>query len=93
MIITFHNRTTKLIFNGDKVKRIDKNLLKKVRRRLELLNAAKRIEDLYFPPSNKFHILQGDVPIRYAIWVNKQYRISFEWKEDNAYDVFFEDYH
>ena len=93
MIITFRDRITKRIFNGEQVQRIDKNLLKKVRRRLELLNAAKRIEDLYFPPSNKFHILQGYRPIRYAIWITKQWHISFEWHEDNAYDVYFEDYH
>ena len=94
MINTFKDKITRKIFDGLKVKGVDKNLAKKTRRRLELLNAAKRIEDLYFPPSNKFHSLEGRKPTRYAIQVNKQWRISFEWHDDsNAYDVYFEDYH
>lgn len=93
MIITFRNKTTKQIFDGEKVKRLDSNLIKKARRRLELLNAAKKIEDLYFPPSNKFHMLKGFKPDRFAISVNKQWRITFEWNDSNAYNVYFEDYH
>jgi proteic killer suppression protein len=53
-----------------------------------LLNAAKKIEDLYFPPSNKFHSLEGVKSPCYAIWINNQWRISFEWhKDNNVYGV------
>ena len=74
----FRDKKTKRIFDGEKVKLIDKNLAKRARRRLELLNAAKRIEDLYFPPSNRLHALSGYEPTRYAIRINDQWRISFE---------------
>ncbi len=93
MIQTFRDTRTEDIFHGKHVRGIEVKLIKKVRRRLELLNAAVKVEDLYFPPSNKFHALQGFSPTRYAIWVNNQWRISFEWREDNAFDVYFEDYH
>jgi len=94
VIITFRDKITKKIFDGENVKQIDKELCKKSRRRLQLLNAARKIEDLYFPPSNKFHSIEGFEPPRYAVWVNNQWRITFEWHEDNnAYDVYFEDYH
>jgi proteic killer suppression protein len=72
MIVSFRDRRTNMLFDGEQVPRIDPNLAKKVRRRLELLKAAKRIEDLYFPPSNQFHVLDGFNPKRYAIWMNKQ---------------------
>ena len=52
-----------------------------------------RIEDLYFPPSNKLHALQGFSPTRYAIWIDNRWRISFEWSGDRADEVLFEDYH
>lgn len=94
MIITFRDKTTRKIFDGEKIKAIDKTLAEKTRRRLQLINSAVKAEDLYFPPSNKFHALQGYDPPRYAIRVNNQWRISFEWHSDgNAYDVCFEDYH
>ncbi|MDR3569784.1 MAG: type II toxin-antitoxin system RelE/ParE family toxin [Syntrophobacteraceae bacterium] len=58
---------------------------------LQQLEAATRIEDLYFPPSNKLHALQGHSPMRYSIWISEQWRISFEWSGDRAEDVLFED--
>ncbi|BAP56884.1 plasmid encoded proteic killer toxin HigB [Thioploca ingrica] len=93
MIISFRDKKTEIIFNGEPVRGIDKNLANKIRRRLELLNAAQKISDLYFPPSNRFHVLEGFEPRRYAIWVNNQWRISFVWGDNGVYDVYFEDYH
>ncbi len=93
MIKSFRDNRTEDIFEGRNVRRIDQKLTKRVRRRLEYLNYATKLEDLYFPPSNKLHALQGFTPTRYAIRVNQQWRISFEWSENHAFDVYFEDYH
>lgn len=93
MIESFKDERTREIFDGEKVKRLDKGLYQRTRRRLQQSDAATRIEDLYFPPSNKFHALEGHDPTRYALWINDQWRISFEWKEGSAHNVLFEDYH
>jgi toxin HigB-1 len=93
MIGSFKDQRTKRIFDGTKVARLDKPIYDRTRRKLQQLEAATRIEDLYFPPSNKFHALQGHNPTRYAIWINEQWRISFEWSGDRADNVLFEDYH
>ena len=86
---------TKSVFEKEKVQTMDKHLLKKAQIRLDLLDNAEVLEDLYFPPSNKFHALEGFNPTRYAIRVDRQWRITFEWDENNgnALDVCFEDYH
>ncbi len=60
---------------------------------MEILNGATRLEDMYFPPSNRFHTLEGFQPTRYAVWVNNQWRITFEWQDGHAFVVCFEDYH
>jgi proteic killer suppression protein len=93
MIKSFCDDKTEAIYHGRRVKRLETNLAKRARKRLEYLNAAVELEDLYFPPSNKFHKLQGFHPLRYTIRVSNQWRISFEWEDGNAYDVCFEDYH
>lgn len=93
MIKSFHDDITETIYHGKRYKKIDDILQKKARRRLEFLNAAKTIEDLYFPPSNRFHKLQGFNPARYSISVDAQWRITFEWLNGDAYNVHFEDYH
>ncbi|MCA9981597.1 MAG: type II toxin-antitoxin system RelE/ParE family toxin [Anaerolineales bacterium] len=93
MIKSFRDGKTEDIFRGRRVRRLDSKLAEKARRRLELLNAAVRLEDMYFPPSNQLHALQGFQPTRYAVRVNQQWRITFEWHEGDAFDVYFEDYH
>ncbi len=93
VITTFRDKRTAAIFNGKSVKGVDAKLIKKARMRLQYLHAAIMLEDLYFPPSNKLHALQGFTPTRYAIAVDKQWRITFEWRDHNAFEVCFEDYH
>ena len=44
-------------------------------------------------PGNRFHALQGDRKGQYAIRVNNQWRVCFEWHEGNAYRVEIVDYH
>lgn len=93
MIKSFRDGKTEDIFRGRRVQRLDGKLAEKARRRLELLNAAVRLEDMYFPPSNQLHALHGFHPTRYAIRVNQQWRVTFEWHEGDAFEVCFEDYH
>ncbi len=94
MIVSFKkDERTRMIFDGEKVQELDQKLYERARRRLQVSDNAPRIEDLYFPPSNKLHALGGYDPTRYAIRVNEQWRISFEWSEGKASEVLFEDYH
>ena len=65
--------------------------LRRIRRRLDALDAAPRREDLNLPGFN-FHSLRGK-PQRYAISVNGPWRITFGWDGDNATLVDLEQYH
>jgi len=93
MIKSFADKRTKQIFDGQLVKKIDAGLQKKVLRRLRYIDAAERIEDLRIPPSNKLEKKQGDLRGFYAIWVNRQWRITFRWLDGFAHDVQLIDYH
>jgi toxin HigB-1 len=89
VIHSFADETTELLWKGIPVKRIPAELQRQALKRLGYLNAATDIEDLYIPPSNGFH----RVGKRYAIKVNKQWRITFNWSERGPDQVLFEDYH
>lgn len=89
MIQSFADDTTKLLWKGAPVRRIPTELRRQALKRLGYLNAAKRLEDLYVPPSNHFH----GVGRRFAIRVNLQWRITFAWTDAGPTDVLFEDYH
>lgn len=61
--------------------------------KLEVLNAATVLETLRVPPSNFLEELQGDRKGQHSIRINKQWRICFRWKGNDAFDVEIVDYH
>ena len=58
-----------------------------------MLNAAGALGDLVLPPGNRLERLRGDREGQYSIRVNDQYRVCFQWREGNAYEVEIADYH
>jgi toxin HigB-1 len=96
VIQSFADATTEDIFNGKDSKaarKVDKAVWPVVRRKLDMVNAATRIDDLRVPPSNRLEVLRGDQKGRYSIRVNRQLRITFRFENCNAQSVRCEDYH
>jgi len=58
-----------------------------------MLNRAVTVQDLRVPPANRLEKLSGDRAGQYSIRINAQWRICFEWREGDAYDVEIVDYH
>lgn len=61
--------------------------------KLEILNAAERLDDLRIPPSNRLEKLTGDREGQYSIRINDQWRICFAWQGGDAHEVEIVDYH
>jgi toxin HigB-1 len=57
------------------------------------VTAATVLEMLHIPPSNYLEALHGDREGQHSIRINKQWRISFVWQGNDAYDVEIVDYH
>lgn len=92
MIKSFACRDTEKLFNDQWVLRFQA-FERQARKRLMVLHAASSIEVLMLNPGNKFHALSGDRKGQYAISVNTQWRVCFEWQNGNAYQVEIKDYH
>lgn len=69
------------------------NLRKASKKKLAMLNAASRLDDLRIPPGNRLEPLHGDREGQHSIAVNDQYRVCFVWSDGDAYDVEIIDYH
>lgn len=93
MIRSFGNKDTERIWHEQYVKRVDRNIQRAVLRKLELLHAAKNVEDLRIPPGNRLERLVGNRRGQHSIRVNAQWRICFVWKDGGAEDVELVDYH
>ena len=91
MIITFGDKNTEKIWNGERVKNLPNEIQEVGRRKLRMLNNSQNIVDLKIPPSNKLEKLRGNN--FYSIRINDQWRIVFKWHNGNAFDVQIMDYH
>ena len=93
MIKSFSNKETEKIWNGIQSKKLPSEIQNVARRKLRMINNAQNITDLRIPPANHLEKLSGNLSGLYSIRINNQWRIIFNWKNDNAYEVQIIDYH
>jgi proteic killer suppression protein len=91
MIKTFRCSETESLFNGIRVRRFI-NIESVARRKLEMLAASLRLDDLRSPPDNRLEPLKGNRFGQHSIRINDQFRICFTWN-DGAENVEIIDYH
>jgi len=58
-----------------------------------MLNNAQGLLDLRVPPGNRLEALKGDRHGQHSIRINDRWRICFEWRENDTYEVEIVDYH
>ena len=92
MIKSFSDKPTEALF-GDRFVREFQDVARSAKRKIEMLNAASRLDDLLVPPSNRLEKLQGNLREFYSIRINDQWRIAFKWMDGHAHDVRVTDYH
>jgi len=79
--------------NTRAARRIPRDLWRGVQRKLRLIDAAARLDDLTIPAGNRLERLKGNHAGRHSVRVNGQYRVTFRWENGHAYEVRVEDYH
>jgi proteic killer suppression protein len=93
MIRSFANRDSLRVFQRLQVKRLSMDLQRAAYRKLLIIDAAGSINDLRIPPGNRLEKLHGDREGQYSIRINEQWRICFNWRANDAFDVEISDYH
>jgi proteic killer suppression protein len=80
------------VFERGRSKRVRPNLVARIGRRLDALDAAQALAELNVPGFD-LHALRGFSPVRYTIHVNGPWCITFEWHDGHAERVDLEQYH
>ena len=93
MIVGFRYAETAKIWNGLRSRKLPFDIQTGALRKLRLINAARRVDDLRVPPGNRLEPLSGDRAGQWSIRINNQWRICFRWTEGGADDVEIVDYH
>jgi len=93
MIISFGDKGTLKIWEGEWVKNLPPEVQEIGRRKLRMINNSQNINDLMVPPANRLERLKGNLKKFYSIRINDQWRIIFIWNNGNAEKVEITDYH
>ena len=96
MIISFRDRGTEDIFDGENSKAARKTLPPRLQEKaggtLDRLNSAVSLRSLSLPGLH-LEKLRGDRAEQHSIRINDQYRVCFSWTDAGAEDVEIVDYH
>lgn len=93
VIRTFADKRTAALFAAKLAKGLPSDVALRARTKLIMLDRATDIDDLRVPPANRLEALKRDRAGQHSIRVNDQWRICFVWRDGDAYDVEFCDYH
>jgi toxin HigB-1 len=91
MIQSFRHKGLSELWGTGKSKKIDRQMWKRIMRRLEALNVATVPSDMNLPGFD-FHALLG-ADARYAVHVNGPWCITFGFEAGDAHLVDYEQYH
>jgi len=91
MIRSFANKRTAEIWRTGRVRGGPPASV--TRRKLAMLDAATKLDDLRTPPGNRLEKLLGDRQGQHSIRINDQYRVCFVLRDGSAHDVGIVDYH
>jgi len=92
MIKSFAHKGLENYFYSGAKKGIQAQHAQKLADILDRLDAAKDVTDMKFPGAD-LHQLKGKLKDLWAVKVSGNWRIVFSFKEANAYDVNYIDYH
>jgi proteic killer suppression protein len=93
MLKSFGDKETEKIWNGIRSKKLPNEIQDIARRKLRMLNNAQGVDDLRVPPGNRLEKLKGNFEDFYSIRINNQWRLIFQWQNNDAYEVQILDYH
>ena len=92
MIVSFKHKGLENFYNTGTKRGIQANHENRLRMQLAALDSAQNIKDCDLPGYN-LHQLKGNKSTIWSVSVNGNWRLTFEFIENNIYILNYEDYH
>lgn len=93
MIRSFLCTDTERLFRRERSRAFPADLHRRAYKKLVMLDAATRLEDLKIPPGNRLEFLRHDRAGQHSVRINDEWRVCFVWRSGAAEDVEVVDYH
>lgn len=92
MIKSFRHKGLRVLFETGKATGVQPQHARRLQAQLTALHTASSVDDMNIP-GYRLHPLRGQETGRWSVWVNGNWRITFEFDDGNAYILDYEDYH
>ena len=92
MIRSFRHKGLRKFFESGSLAGIQPHHAGRLRMQLAAIDTARSPGDIDIP-GFRLHALRGNERGRWSIWVNGNWRLTFEFREGDAFSLDYEDYH
>lgn len=92
MIQSIRHKGLATLFDSGNAAGVQTSHAKRLRLQLSALDTAQVIDDVDIPGFG-LHPLKGKFKGRWSIWVNGNWRLTFEFNDGNVHVLDYEDYH
>jgi toxin HigB-1 len=92
VIQSFRHKGLRRFYESGSAAGIQPKHANRLRVLLAALDTAQSIDDMDIPGFN-LHSLKGQGTERWSVWVNGNWRVTFEFRDGHAYVLDYEDYH
>jgi proteic killer suppression protein len=92
MIQSFRHKGLRRFYETGSLAGIQPQHAKRLRMQLAALDTAHVMDDMNIA-GFRLHALKGAEKGRWSIWVNGNWRLTFEFRDGHAYILDYEDYH
>ena len=92
MIRSFKHKGLRDLFEKGSARGVQPTHARRLRLQLTALHTAQTVEDMDIP-GYRLHPLKGPGRGRWSITVNGNWRLTFEFRDGDAYVLDYEDYH
>ncbi|MBK6868405.1 MAG: type II toxin-antitoxin system RelE/ParE family toxin [Burkholderiales bacterium] len=92
MIKSFQHKGLPQLFETGNASGVQTSHVKRLRLQLAALDTAHVIDDMDIP-GFRLHPLKGEMKGRWSVTVDGNWRVTFEFKDGNAYVLDYEDHH
>lgn len=87
-------KIAKALFAGERPKALPTQLMRPAQRKLTLLDAAARPQDMGVVPADRLkRIREASGDERWQVRLNSRWRLRFTWSDGDAHDVEIADFH
>jgi len=92
VIQSFRHKGLKRFYETGSAAGIQPKHASRIRMLLAALDSSQSIDDMNVP-GFRLHPLKGAEKGRWSVWVNGNWRLTFEFRDGQAYVLDYEDYH